>query len=80
MLAPFFIILLMWCVVMLFAGWAFDFISGWRTSARHGATHSKRSASGRASQFKPHVPVCAGCDMQGGPLVTRGVTKHRTNA
>ena len=55
MLAPFFVNLLMWCVLMLFVGWALDVINGWIDSARHGAMlFNRASRPGPARRFKPN--------------------------
>jgi hypothetical protein len=73
MLAPFFMNILTWCGVLLLTGWAWEVVNGWR---RHAVSNSNRSVPGRASQFKPHVPVRVDCDS----LLTSGMTKHTKNA
>jgi hypothetical protein len=80
MLAPFFVNLLMWCVVLLITGWAVDVINGLRDSARHGSSHLSRSMSASAMRFKPHVSAVVGCQVNGDSLFRSGVTKRPKNA
>ena len=80
MLAPFFVNLLIWCVLMLFVGWAVDLVHGWIDSGRHGASLPTRHPAGPAHRFNPQVSVCMGCDISGTPLLRSGMTKGRENA
>lgn len=60
MLAPFFTNLLMWCLALLFAGWAFDVINGWFDSVRRSVSHSNRPVPGPARGSRrtyPFAPV-----------------------
>jgi hypothetical protein len=80
MLAPFFVNLLMWCVLMLFAGWALDLVHGWIDSARHDVSLPARLPARSAHRFKPHVPVRVGCDVSGNSPLRSGMTNGRENA
>jgi hypothetical protein len=80
MLAPLFIILLEWCVVMLFIGWTLDVINVWRASVRRRASHSTRSESGRARQLQRNMPVRVVPEIHGDSLLASGVTNRRQRA
>lgn len=81
MLAPFFVNLLVWCVLMLFVGWALDLVHGWIDSAHHDVSLPTRRHPGRpAHRFNSQVSVCVGCDISGNSLLRSGMTKGRENA
>jgi hypothetical protein len=80
MLAPFFVNLLMWCGLMLLAGWAMDLVHGWHDSAHHGAARSSPLAVGPTRRLKSHMPVCVGCDVSRDSLFHSVMTNGRKNA
>jgi hypothetical protein len=51
MLAPFLVDLLMWCVLMLFVGWALDLVNGWIHSGGHAASLATRRPAGPTHRF-----------------------------
>ena len=80
MLAPFFVNLLEWCVLMLFVGWALDLVHGWISSGRNGASLPARHSAGRAHRLKPQMSVCAGGEIPGNSPLRSGMTNGRENA
>ena len=77
MLAPFFVDLLVWCVLMLFVGWALDLVHGWIDSVRHGASLATRLPARPVHRFKPRVSVCVGCDVSDNSPLRSGMTNGR---
>ena len=61
MLASFLLNQLMWCLMLLFAGWGLDLLSAWLRSPRHRAVSSNRaSTAARAHITSSHLSVCGG--------------------
>jgi len=53
MLAPFFVNLLVSCLLLLFVGWVLDVISGWMDHARHNDRVAPRSSAGHSRRVDP---------------------------
>jgi hypothetical protein len=53
MLAPFFLNLLVFCVLMLFVGWVLDVVSGWMHHTRHDARVTPRLSAGHTQPIDP---------------------------
>jgi hypothetical protein len=81
MLAPFFVNLLAWCVLMLFVGWVLDLVNGWIDSGHQGdSLATRRRLVGSGQRYKPQISVCVGCDISQNSLLRSGMTKGRENA
>jgi hypothetical protein len=53
MLAPFFVNLLVFCMLLLFAGWVMDVVSGWMHHARPNTSVAPRLSAGHSQRVDP---------------------------